>query len=164
MSEARVFELDPADLAPDGHDDASPLRCQWDGCQNTVTKPARGRTPKFCDEHRNVPKEKRAGSRWAYADKCEEVLTQYLSYISLGVTLVNPVDGKIIAEGAPAVAHELVELGRQDKQWRQYLERITKPGKYGGLTVAVAMIVIPVMANHKLLPQFVIPLTEKGGS
>jgi hypothetical protein len=155
MSALATFPLADEDIPPDiePNDDA-PLRCQFDGCSNEVVKPARGRTPKFCPEHRrqaSTPTGKRSAN-WGRANEIENILNKYALGLSFGITLVNPVDGRIVAQGTPAVVHEIVELGRVDKQWRKYLEMIATPGKYGPLVMASLTIVIPVMANHKLLP------------
>lgn len=159
-----VFDItSDMDVAPTSSD-TSPLRCQYDGCTNSVTKPARGRTPKFCDEHKVTAKTSsgRSSAKWARADEIEKTLAKYLDMLAMGIMLVNPDDGRVIASGSDAVARELVELGRVDKTWRKWLERIAAPGKYGGLTAAMLPIIIGLMANHKLLPQFVIPgLTDQ---
>lgn len=162
MADADVFVL-PASAVPEPDSDTPPGRaqCQMPGCENTVTKPARGRSPKYCDEHRGT---RSAGSsetklpNWPNAATVEDALKRYFSTLSFTITLVNPEDGRIIAEGGDAVAVALVNLGRKDKQWRKWLERAAAPGKYGELIVALGFgIVVPVMANHGLLPQFRIP-------
>lgn len=157
---SNVFALPDEDIPPDipPPDDAEPSRCQFDGCSNSVVKPARGRTPKYCPDHRKQTgtSSGRRSAGWSAADDIERILNRYFTGLAFTVTLVNPTDGSIIAEGSEAVVHELVELGRQDKTWRKYLEMLAKPGKYGPLTIASATIIIPIMANHGLLPQFMI--------
>lgn len=151
----------------DAESDTPPLRCQHDGCTNTMDKPARGRPPKYCPEHKATAS-KSPGSKgtrataWANAAVVEAALTKYLAGIGLVVSFVNPLDGECIASGAEAVAHELVELGRADKNLRKRLEFIATPGKYGPLVMSLTPIVIPIMANHGLLPQFVIGNSDKG--
>jgi len=78
---------------------------------------------------------------------------------------VNPTDGRIVADGGPAVVHELVELAKTDSALRKPLELLATPGKYGPLTLAVAGVILPIMANHGLLPQFEFPhLTPESGA
>lgn len=72
----------------------------------------------------------------------------------MGLRLVNPADGKVIAEGGPAVIHELVELAKTDAKFRKPLEMLATPGKYGPLGLALMGVIVPIMANHGLLPQF----------
>jgi len=159
-----VIDISADDIAPSSSKpDTAPLRCQYDGCPNTVVKPSRGRTPKFCPEHRQAGSGKNGTprSKWANADNVEKILSGYLDTLAMGVTLINPADGAVIASGSNAVAHELVELGRVDKTVRKWLEKLSTPGKYGPLTLALFPIVLGIMANHNLLPQFMIPgLTE----
>jgi len=163
-----ALELLPADEIPDSSDDVAPLRCQVEGCQNTLTYSGRGRKPTKCDEHKTQPSTS-TGTRstWRDADQVERQILRYLNGISVGVTWVNPVDGKIIAQGNPAVAHELIELGKVDKQWRKWLDKAAKPGKYGPLFMAMLPTFIGIAGNHNLLPQFRIPTADeirKGGA
>lgn len=150
--------------ADDSFADVPPLRCQHDGCTNALVKPARGRPPKYCDEHKTASKSSSGKSKttWANAATVEQALIRYIKGVGVGVSFINPTDGECIASGADGVAHELVELGRVDKSLRKRLEFIATPGKYGPLVVSVMPIVIPIMANHGLLPQFVIGGTRDG--
>jgi hypothetical protein len=146
------------DVAPLRDTDTAPIRCAFDGCSNEVVKPARGRTPKFCPEHKANPVKGAATKKasWPKAEAVELALARYLDGFSFVVSMVNPADGQVIASGSGPVAKELVELGRVDKQWRGYLEKITSPGKYGPLVLSLMPITIGIMANHGLLPQFLV--------
>lgn len=153
----------PEDVAPTVNgSDVPPLRCETDGCHNTLTYSGRGRRPKFCDEHK--AQKPATGTKrqtgWQKGDTVEANLTKLLNWSAAGIMFINPADGKVIAKGGPAVAHELVELARIDKRFRPYLEWLAAPGKYGPLTLATAALVLPIMANHGLVPQFVIPIIE----
>lgn len=156
--------LGEADTAPEGFGAVNPL-CAKPKCFNEVTKPARGRMPKFCDEHKATrgtpsttdgPPKKSAGS-WAQANAVENALNQLFSYAGMGLQLApDPKlgkDGQILAQGGPAVSAALVELARSDKKLRGYLEMLAAPGKYGALTMAVAGIVIPVLVNHGVIKE-----------
>jgi len=154
-----LIGLAPDDVPTD--DDIAPLRCEVDGCTNTLTYSGRGRKPKYCDEHKSATSagtsSGKRSTKWPDAEQVEKQILRYLNGLGMAVTWVNPVDGTIIAKGNPAVAHELVELGKIDKTWRKWLDRIAKPGKYGPLAMALAPTVIGIAANHNLLPQFQIP-------
>ena len=166
----KAFELGNDDIPPDRGNDTAPLRCQFDGCQNAVTKPARGRTPKFCDEHRGTVNKGAKSPGWAKASQVEQVLCKYFDAVGMAISLVNPADGRVIAKGSDAVAHEIVELARSDTKLRKYLEKLTAPGKYGPLMLACAPIIFGIAANHNLLPQFSVDgltpqhETARGGS
>lgn len=158
-----------ADIPPDFDNPASdtpPLRCEVEGCDNPITKPARGRTPKRCDFHRTNKGSGSSGNRapaWRDAAQVEEALTRYFNVLGAGVSFVNEYDGSVITTGGAGIAHELVELAKTDKKLRERLELVTKPGKYGPLTLAVASVVLPIMANHNLLPQFRIQSSDEEG-
>lgn len=154
-------DVPPAD-SESTENDTAPLRCEIDGCHNTLTYSGRGRRPKRCDEHkRNTGDGKRSSGNWSRANEVENALSKYVDGIAFGIKMIHPADGEVIAVGGPAIAHELVELGRIDKTWRKTLERCAAPGKYGPLTLASLGVLLPIMVNHGLLPQFQIP-TDSG--
>lgn len=170
-----AFEVDDDELTESASLDAEPLRCQKPGCTNAVVKPARGRTPKFCAEHKRSPsggnaKSERSGKSWTRAAEVESILNEYIGYTSLGLVMAGGVDpafvldAKIVGQKAPAVVHELVELAKDDRNLRRALEMLATPGKYGPLTVAVFGLAVPILQNHRILPQIsLMAPTSKGG-
>lgn len=166
-----VFELSETDIAPElgsASSDVAPGICAKPGCVNGITKPARGRAPKYCDEHKgqrgNSSKSESTGKSWARAVEVESLLTSYVDGIGLAVSFLDEFDGKVIRTKAPAVVHELVELAKSDKTLQKYLLWMATPGRYAPLTMAVMSVAIPIMANHDLLPKFSIPAPDmKGG-
>jgi len=152
-------EIDPNDFGFTS-DDTAPLRCNEPGCTNELTYSGRGRKPTKCDEHkgsRSTSTGTRSPRGWSGSAEVETVLVQYVNAIGTGVTFINPDDGRVIATGGPAIAHELVELAKSDMKLRKTLTSLTRPGKYGPLTLATMAVVLPIMANHGLLPQFRVP-------
>lgn len=150
----------PADSAAK---DKAPGICAADGCQNGVIKPAggRGRPPKFCPEHKGgagKPQENFASSKsslsgkaWPKAAEVETLLTRYVHGLGIALSFVHEKDGEVIILGGPDVVHELVELAKDERDLRKYLEWLTAPGKYSGLALAVAGVAIPIMSNHGLI-------------
>lgn len=98
---------------------------------------------------------------WTRAAEVEKIIYNYLTGIAAGVAFVNVDDAAAISDGAARLAHELVELGRIDKKYREYLEALTKPGKYGGVLIATGAIVLPIAINHNLIPQLNIPFVKQ---
>lgn len=96
-------------------------------------------------------------SKWPQAVAVQAALDSYFSGITGVVTFVNPIDGRILAEGQEAIVKELIELGKIDRNFRKILNRISAPGKYGPLLIALFPVVFGIAANHDLLPQFKIP-------
>lgn len=159
-----VLTLDVLDLpAASAAGDKAPGVCASPGCTNGVPKPAggRGRPPKFCDEHKggkNASQEKFAsaksplsGKSWPRAAEVETLLTQYVNGLGIALSFVHEKDGQVIVAGGPDVVHELVELAKDERQLRKYLEWLTTPGKYAPLTLAVAGVAIPLLSNHGLI-------------
>lgn len=168
MTTGVAFEIPEAidldDVAPviTGENDIAPLRCQQSGCTEPVTKPARGRTPKYCEDHKRgsgTPrpnnKSSLSGKSWPKATEIETLLNKYVVGLSFGITFVNPVDGTIILEKAPDVVHELVELAKDDIQLRKYLEWLAAPGKYTPLTMACTALIFPILENHGVIGNLV---------
>lgn len=130
-------------------------------------KRGRGRPPKESNNDNVNPDADSAPKRpnqkaptnknWSKAVEVEKALNTYLNTIGAGVSFVNENDGVAILNGSETLASELVELARNDRTYRTYLEWFTKPGKYGGVLIASGAIVIPILANHNLLPQLKIP-------
>ena len=81
-------------------------------------------------------------------------LTTSLEAIGLGVGLLNKVDGESIIAGAPGLVEAMVNLGRDDKRMRKYLEAMSAPGKYGPIIMATGSILLPIAANHGLFEGF----------
>lgn len=171
-----AFTIDPSDIPNDGPSDLrdtekSPNRCNYAGCVNPVLRTGKGgRPPKYCPEHKDKRPPKVSNSRsqtsgksWSRASEIEGVLNRYIEGAGWTIQLVNPVDGKVIADNGPAVIHEIVELAKDDARLRKPLEALATPGKYGPLGIAVLAVVMPIMANHGLLPQFQISGLVEGG-
>ena len=160
-----MSETDFEALAAESADDVMPIMCAEPGCVTGIEKPARGRTPKFCAEHkpnRNVNSAARAKSRggWAKAVEVENALILLTQAAAAGLMFTAlRADGKTLELTGPQIVHELVELAKTDKKMQVYLERITAPGKYAPLVWAVLPLCMGVAANHNLLPQFVVDLT-----
>lgn len=168
MSVGVAFEV-PDDTPPlipaatPGDSDSAPLRCQLPGCTNEVTKPARGRTPKFCDDHKGSKPgtgstKGLSGKSWPRATEIETLLTNYVIGLSFAVGFANAEDGEIIRDKAPAVVHELVVLAIDDRNLRRYLEWLATPGKYAPLTMACFSLILPILQNHGVVDRLMLGL------
>jgi hypothetical protein len=159
-----VLDLPASVAAASAAGDKAPGVCASPGCTNGVPKPAggRGRPPKFCDEHKggkaapkqegfNSAKSPLSGKSWPRAAEVETLLTQYVNGLGIALSFVHEKDGQVIVQGGPDVVHELVELAKDERELRKYLEWLTTPGKYAPLTLAVAGVAIPLLSNHGLI-------------
>lgn len=158
-----VIDLSGFDLGPSIDDvteqDENPLMCEVPGCTNAIVKPARGRTPSKCPEHKKQKtaagtKSPVSGKSWSRAVEIENLLTNYVIGIGTATKFVNKVDGEIIVEGGPKIVHELVDLAKSDTNLQKYLIWFATPGKYAPLIGAVGGVAIPIMANHGMMDHF----------
>lgn len=134
--------------------DTSPLVCAEPGCTNPIVKPARGRTPTRCEEHKNrkaagANKSKASGKSWPKATEVESHLTNSLKTIgSLSAHfMADPFYGEHLAEAGPAVVAELVELAKDDRTLQRWLTFLAAPGKYGPLTSSILALVSPMILH-----------------
>lgn len=168
-----AVEAPPVDsyMIPDPDADTPPSRpkaCSVEGCENDAAPTPTGRTGKYCFEHGTrdrKPTESRrsSGTRapaWAKASEVENALNLIFKFGGAAVVAIDAVDGHAIADGGPAISKALVDLGRTDKKVRRYLEMMAAPGKYGPLTIAVAGVVVPILANHGMIPTFSITVPD----
>ena len=144
----------------DPENDVEPLRCTE--CGETLEYSGRGRKPTKCDKHKGSAS--RSGSSaprqtaWPKASTVESALRMYLGMLGAGVAFIDPFDGRCIAKGKDDVAKELVNVARSHKDFRKVLEAISTPGEYAPLMAALMPVLVPIMAHHNMLPQFVVPM------
>lgn len=140
--------------------------CEFPGCSNTVVKPKTGRPPKFCPDHNGGKpaaggnKSELTGKSWPEATFVEQSLNRMFIMGGASLALINAKDGQIIATGGPAISKALVQLAIDDTSLRKYLMYLTTPGKYGPLILAIAGVALPIAANHGLVPQIAVNITD----
>ena len=80
------------------------------------------------------------------------LLTGWENFIIAPLSLIEPYDAKILAEHGPLVIHEFIELAIVDRKYRRILEMLARPGKYGGLLMAVTGMILPILSHHGVNP------------
>lgn len=87
----------------------------------------------------------------------EQDLLAMLMTASLGLTMAgNPklsTDGAIVAQNAEAVAKAWANLASRNKAVERLLMSITGGVSYGEVITATALMVVPILANHGVLPE-----------
>jgi hypothetical protein len=68
------------------------------------------------------------------------------------VSLVNHTDGVAIIEGAEPLAVALNNVARDNDAVYRNLERLVTGSTWGGVFMALGGILLPIAANHNLLP------------
>lgn len=79
-------------------------------------------------------------------------LEDFFTSIGTMVYALNATDGAAILEGTPDLARSLNNLANEDERVRRMLERMLTGSAYGGVFMATAAILLPILANHNLLP------------
>lgn len=104
----------------------------------------------------------RGPGRPSNAAKLESQLTQLFSTIAVAgqlATMTNPVvsrDFVIVGHQAEPLAQALVKCAETNPAVRRVLESLVQTSAYGELiTVVVGGILLPVLANHGVLPAFI---------
>lgn len=89
----------------------------------------------------------------------QESLEQFVTVAGLGLSAIpNPrlqADGLVIVQGSENFAKAWCELARTDVRVYNALRKICVGGAWGGVIIATAAIVVPIAANHEIVPPFV---------
>jgi hypothetical protein len=89
----------------------------------------------------------------------QESLEQFVTVAGLGLSAIpNPrlqADGYVIVQQSENFAKAWCELARTDVRVYNALRKICVGGAWGGVIIATASIVVPIAANHELVPPFV---------
>ena len=86
-------------------------------------------------------------------------LTDLITAIGTGVSLVNQADGIAIVTGAEPLAKALNNVAKDNATVYRNLERLVTGSAWGAVIMAAGSILVPIAANHDLLP-FQIPGME----
>lgn len=89
-------------------------------------------------------------------DSLDEMITS----IGLGVSLANEADGVAIIEGGPKLADALAALAASNPRIAKALTRTTGAAGWGGVVIALSGILVPIAANHGLVPGLVPPAVD----
>lgn len=96
----------------------------------------------------------------------EETIGQYVTLIGVGLgSLPNPkmqADGIIIVQQSDSFSHAWCELAKTDTRVYNALRKLCVGGAWGGVVIASASIVMPIAANHGLVPPVVGALFASG--
>jgi hypothetical protein len=74
---------------------------------------------------------------------------------------INQVDGAIISAGSKDLIDAIIELCRVDKSVRLYLSALATQSVYAGVIMAALAIIVPILANHGLIPPLFAPPTSQ---
>lgn len=84
--------------------------------------------------------------------KIDGMLDIVLSGAGMMAMQYNRADGMIIISGKDRLKASIIELCKQDKRIRDMLLDMATSSAYVGVIIASASIIIPILANHNLIP------------
>lgn len=79
-------------------------------------------------------------------------LTELISTLGIGVCVVNAYDGQRILAGAEDLAAALDKVAKEQPAVQRALEAVVTGSTWGSVALAAAPIIIPICANHGLIP------------
>lgn len=124
-------------------------------CGVEIFYAGRGRKPRFCDNHKKsanpTSPTKTSGNK---TNLIVANIEQFYIGIGVGLTFVNATanDGMVITQSANTLAESWRGLLDTNPKVRKYWERTLSAGGMGTVVLAHAMIAMPILRNHGLLP------------
>jgi hypothetical protein len=124
-------------------------------------------TPRGLKRHRTVmhgmgpapdSEPKRAGGK--RSSTLERDLKATLDGVATALLFVNPVDGQIVAQHSDKLASSWARLAAKNAGVRRVLTSLTTGSAYGEVVIATLLVVIPILANHKLIPEHFVNLAN----
>lgn len=107
------------------------------------------------------PKERKPRGRAAGQKQTLDRIRLMLEMTFGGATMIagraNAVDGMIIKAGSPALIDSIMQLCEQDKRVRDFLFDLSSSSVYLNVAMASAAIIVPILANHGLIPPLFMP-------
>jgi hypothetical protein len=132
-----------------------------DSCGADVPLTASGRQFQKCidcrREARGGVNRGRTATATSNGAKWQVTLASQLNDILTGIgqaveAVVNPFDGQIIQKGSPKFCSSLMVPAEQNPKIRKTLTMVAEGGAWGAVVAAGLAIVLPILANHQLLP------------
>lgn len=141
----------PPEVPPLSHNDAE-YSCQVCGLELFYS--GRGRHPKFCDEHKPGAANNRAPKAAGNMTALRSSLIEMYMFVGMGVTIIDPMDGMTITGSAEKLADSWITLANSNPKVKKFLFKVTTGGGVGAVIIAHLMVMVPILANHDMLPTF----------
>jgi hypothetical protein len=87
-------------------------------------------------------------------DKRKQKLLTVLATVGTAVAMFEMTDGQIIIANAEQVAEATATLADEVPAVAKALDSMSTGGAWGGFFLAIAAMIIPILAHHKLVPEF----------
>lgn len=92
------------------------------------------------------------GGRKGGRRSLRDPLTELLTTLGLGVSVINGFDGQVIIFKAETVARELDDLARQNPQVHRVLSQLVAASAWGSVATVLASVAVPIAMNHGAIP------------
>jgi hypothetical protein len=147
-----AFEESPVDLAKQIEDQA--ITCR--NCGRALEYSGVGRKPTVCKRgegcKESEPKMRARGSVAADVEKIREGFIEIYTVVGAGVSFVDQFDGMVIGTNAVRLADSWAKLAETDPKVRKALMRMMTGTSWGAVIVAHAMVAVPIMQHHNMIP------------
>ncbi len=122
-------------------------------CGTPLVYSGKGRPPTLCDEHKPKAQQRQSvGRKTTSVDTLVAQITDLYLGVAVATTMFAPIDGTIIGENATKLGESWRSLIERDPKVRKFWEKALTGSGYGAVLIAHAMVAIPIMSNHNLLP------------
>lgn len=145
------------DLGEDDTPEADSSGRTCEVCGTALAYAGRGRPPRFCEDHKANKSAKPAdritpNTARNKDEKLASELASLLGLIGLGLYSVEQFDGTVLMSQAEPTAKALVIASQQNKQLRAMLEQLVMVSVWGAVASALAGIIVPILAHHRIIP------------
>lgn len=79
-------------------------------------------------------------------------LEQNFMMLGMGLMLINEYDGKVVVKNAPEMSAALIGIAETSPKVKRILQGMMKTGTFAQFAMAFAPVVVPIAANHGVVP------------
>jgi hypothetical protein len=147
-----IFQESEIDLATQA-ESTDELKCQ--NCGLPLEYSGRGRKPTVCKrgEGCRLTESATAVRRTGEVEKIRQGMMEFYLAAGVGVAFLDQYDGFVIGQNASKLADSWAALAEKDPKVRKALMRMLTGTSWAGVLMAHAMVALPIMQHHNLIPQ-----------
>jgi len=151
-----LFEESQINLGEETFDTETLYPCSK--CGLPLEYAGRGRKPTVCKRGEGCRANEGSVTARRTSGDVEKIrqgmLELYLT-VGIGVNFFDQFDGMVVAQNAPKLADSWAALAEKDPKVRKALMKMLTGTSWSAVLIAHAMVAVPIMQHHKLIPQLV---------